>query len=143
MAGMRIKRRSVPGAMISLVPLVDVMLILLVFFMVTSTYLNLDIVPAVDPADTPPDLGQTNSGTDKSAPLLVRIAADGQPAIRGQTMSLRELEAHIRTRLQDAPLTSVVVLPSASANMQALISVMDAATGAGATRLQVIRLEAR
>ncbi|MEC9310117.1 MAG: biopolymer transporter ExbD, partial [Pseudomonadota bacterium] len=35
---MILKRASRPRALISLVPMIDVMLILLVFFMVTSTY---------------------------------------------------------------------------------------------------------
>ena len=48
-----LKRRSRNGPLISLVPMIDVMLILLVFFMVTSTYLNLDMIPAVRQQDPP------------------------------------------------------------------------------------------
>ena len=49
MAALSLTRPSRPRALISLVPMIDVMLILLVFFMVTSTYLNLDMIPAVRP----------------------------------------------------------------------------------------------
>jgi len=143
MSGINLKRVSPPKGFISLVPLVDVMLILLVFFMVTSTYLNLDMLPAIERTDETLAESQALPGNSKSTPLLIRLGSDGQPAVRGQTLSLAELSARIRIRLADAPLTAVVVLPSAAAKMQALISVMDAATHAGATRLSVIRLEAR
>ena len=147
-ASIKIKRNQPPKPLISLVPLVDVMLILLVFFMVTSTYLDLDIVPAIERTDstaaagTPTD-AQPAAGGTMPAPLLIRLGSDGLPALHGQTMTFAHLQATIRARLIKAPLTAIVVLPSGAANMQALISVMDAATDAGATRLQVIQLEAR
>lgn len=143
MASINIKRNPPPRALISLVPLIDVMLILLIFFMVTSTYLNLDIVPAIERSDNAPAPDQTTASDSASRPLLIRLGADGQPALRGQTLSLAALGDTIRARLDAAPATSIVVLPSAAAKMQALISVMDTATAAGATRLRVIRLEAR
>jgi len=75
--------------------------------------------------------------------MLIRLGSDGLPALRGQTMTLPELQAAIRARLFEVPTTTIVVLPSGAAKMQALISVMDAATDAGATGLQVLRLQAR
>ena len=138
MAQISLKRPTPPRALISLVPMIDVMLILLVFFMVTSTYLDLDMVPAVKQSD------QGAAATAGPAPVfLVRIGADGQPVLRGQTIDLQTLGGEVSARLADAPLTQVVLLPSGSADMQALISIMDRITQAGATRLRVIRLEAR
>lgn len=143
MSGINLKRTSSPKALISLVPLIDVMLILLVFFMVTSTYLNLDMISAIKRTDETPAENQIAPGNSNLAPIFIRLGSDGQPALRGQTLSLADLSAQIRIRLADAPLTAILVLPSAAANMQALISVMDAASQAGASRLRVIRLEAR
>ena len=73
-------RRPRPArALISLVAMIDVLLILLVFFMVTSTYLDLDMIPAVSQD------GEASSGTTETAtaqPLLVRIGADGAAQTR-------------------------------------------------------------
>ena len=44
---MQLSRPRPAKTLISLVPMIDVMLILLVFFMVTSTYLNLDILSLI------------------------------------------------------------------------------------------------
>lgn len=137
---MQIKRPARPGPLISLVPMIDVMLILLVFFMVTSTYLNLDMIPAVrqDEAAAAPPATSEPAGT-----VMIRLGADGVPAIAGQAMTAADLGAVLAARLADEPLTQVVILPSGAAPTQALITVMDTATSAGAVRLRVIRLEAR
>ncbi|MCF6232395.1 MAG: biopolymer transporter ExbD [Rhodobacteraceae bacterium] len=137
---MTLKRPIKPKALISLVPMIDVMLILLVFFMVTSTYLNLDMIPAVrqqDQAQAPASDGQTAST------LMIRLGSDGAAVIRGRAITDRDLERLLRQRLRDEPLTQVVVLPSGAATTQSLISVMDVATRAGVLRLRVIRLQAR
>lgn len=133
-------RRARPAkTLISLVPMIDVMLILLVFFMVTSSYLNLDMMPMVESAETTQAAGPAESAT----PLLIRIAADGRPQIRGQPLDADELTTLIRARLAENPLASVIVLPSGAATTQQLVTVMDMATQAGATRLRLIRLEPR
>ncbi len=143
MAQVLIKRAPPPKALISLVPLIDVMLILLVFFMVTSTYLDLDMVPAVDRASqAAPDTAPTGRASAKAgAPMLIRIGSDGRPALRGRPLEREALAAAIRARLDAAPRTRILILPLAGSRMQALISVMETATLAGATRLRVVRLE--
>jgi biopolymer transport protein ExbD len=133
---MQITRTQSPKTMISLVPMVDVMLILLVFFMVTSTYLNLDMIPVVDTAEQP----AAATATDDAATLLIHLAADGRARVRGQPHGADSLAALIRTQLSVNPLTSFVVLPSGGATTQNLVTVMDTATRAGATRLRLIRL---
>ncbi len=136
---MELRRARPAKTLISLVPMIDVMLILLVFFMVTSSYLNLDMMPMVESAEDAPAAG----ARDSAAPLLIRIAADGRPHIRGQPLDASQLTSLIRSRLTESPLSSVIVLPSGAATTQHLVSLMDTATQAGATRLRLIRLEPR
>ena len=135
-----LKRPKPPKALISLVPMIDVLLILLVFFMVTSTYLNLDMIPAVQRADDPaiadPQLTET-----AGAPMMIRIGSDGIPTVRGEGLAMSELETLFLSRLQNTPALRVLILPSGAADMQSLVSVMDAATRSGVTNLRVVRLE--
>ncbi|MBM2321231.1 biopolymer transporter ExbD [Marivita cryptomonadis] len=137
---MALTRPKPPKALISLVPMIDVLLILLVFFMVTSTYLNLDMIPAVQRADDPaiadPQLTET-----AGAPMMIRIGSDGIPTVRGEGLAVPELETLFLSRLQDTPALRVLILPSGAADMQSLVSVMDAATRSGVTNLRVVRLE--
>ena len=90
-------RRAQPRRLISLTPLVDVFLILLVFFMVTSTYLDLNMIPAITPDDeTATSSGSGSSGDESS--VLIRIGADGQAVLRGRTMSPDDLIEASRAR---------------------------------------------
>ena len=134
---MTLNRPARPRALISLVPMIDVMLILLVFFMVTSTYLNLDMIPAVRPSEGAAGSTQAPAGT-----LMIRLGADGVPVLRGTALDEETLRATLTSAIADEPLTQVVILPSGAARTQALITVMDTAALAGVTRLRVLRLEA-
>ena len=140
MAGLTLKRPTRPRALISLVPMIDVMLILLVFFMVTSTYLNLDMIPAVKRAEAP---AAAPPGSEQGGTVMIRLGADGVPVLRGRALPGPALSGALEEVLARAPLTQVIVLPSGAARTQALVSVMEAAAQAGAVRLRVVRLEAR
>ena len=133
---MILKRASRPRALISLVPMIDVMLILLVFFMVTSTYLNLDMIPALRAPD-----GATGPAATPTDTVMIRLGADGIPVIRGQPLTGSELDSLLRSTIATDPLTQVLILPSGAASTQALISVMDKAAQADVQQLRVLRLE--
>ena len=139
---MKLARHQIDRPLISLVPMIDVMLIMLVFFMVTSTYLNLDMIPFVERTDDPPATAAPAEAPQGST-LLVRIAADGQIYLRGRALDAATLQAQVAARLKDNPLLSVVILPSTQATTQHLVSAMDQLTRAGATRLRLMQLEAR
>ena len=129
-----------PGARIkaiSVVPLVDVLLILLVFFMVTSTYLDLDTVPISQASEAAPAPGEAPSA---GPVLLVRIGPDGTLGIAGEALSLDGLGSLLATRLAEDETLNLIVLPSPRADVQALVAVMDRATLSGVTRLRVVRL---
>lgn len=131
----RPRRRS--GPMITLVPMIDVMMILLIFFMVTSTYLDLDRIPAVAP-----EQGGGAAAAGEPRVVMIRIAETGA-VIRGTRIAPDELGAAIAAELAQDRATQFLLLPSAEAPLQALVAAMDAATAAGARSVRVIRLEGR
>lgn len=135
---MILSRRPRPQALISLVPMIDVMLILLVFFMVTSTYLNLDMIPALRPAEA-----AAEPGPAPETRLMIRIQADGRPNLRGKALSSQEFSQILAQALVTDPSTQLLILPSGSAPTQALITVMDLSATAGVQNMRVLRLEAR
>ena len=133
---MILKRAAPRPAPISLVPMIDVMLILLVFFMVTSSYLNLDMIPAVQPGG--------NAGASARKPqntLMIRISSDGRAYLRGQALSAQMLETTLQD-LNKSEGAQLFLLPSGAAKTQDLVAVMDLATSLGLTQVKVLRLEA-
>ncbi len=139
---MRLNRKRRVGMIISVTPLVDVMMILLVFFMVTSTYLDLDMIPLVGGdrpggrAEAPVPVEQVQQGSS----LLVRLAADGRVYVSGEQVGLDGLRALVQIRVATRPSTPVLVLPSGAASTQALVSLMDAIALAGGRNVRVVRL---
>ena len=149
MAGFAIKRPGHRRSLISVVSMIDVMMILLFFFMVTSTYLNLDMIPALQKADDPPTTAPnttpsstTPSTTTPSTTLMIRISADGSTMVGGQSLDPAALTSLLKTRLATDPLTPIVLFPSGAAHLQDLIRTMDVVTKSGAVRVKVIRIEA-
>ena len=140
-ATLMLRRPRPARALISLVAMIDVLLILLVFFMVTSTYLDLDMIPAV--SQDSDAAASAAPAQDTALPVLIRIGSDGAPVIRGQTLNLTELESMLEARVAETAALPVMLLPTGVAQAQSLVSVMDVATSAGVTNLRVIRLEAR
>ena len=113
------------GPLISLVPMIDVMLILLVFFMVTSTYLNLDMIPAVQ---------QQNSAASGPAPkgttVMIRLGAGGDPVVSGQPVAMGDLAAVLRARLAGDPDLEAALIgpPEADAPFKSLPARLPADT---------------
>lgn len=137
---MQLSRSKPHRSLISLVSMIDVLMIMLVFFMVTSTYLNLDMMPMAENADTPETA--PSSGTDASDVVLIRLAEDGTAFVQGRPLAGAQLSGLFADRLAQMPELRVIVLPSGGAPTQALVTLMDTATRAGVSRLRVIRLEA-
>ena len=135
-------RRRTSPRLISLTPLVDVFLIMLIFFMVTSSFLNLDIIPAVRQADDPALPASAAEGAPGASPALVRLAPDGSAVYRGRALDAAGLAAALDAGSGGLAARQVLVLPSARAPMQALVSLIDALTLAGARSVQVVRIEA-
>ena len=146
MSAVRIRRPARAGPAILLTPLVDVLLILLVFFMVTSTYLDLDMIPMAEPAETPvatvaPPTGTTDAAGSASGTILIRLDAAGRAHLAGATLAGPALAEAVARRLETAGPAPVLILPSARASTQALVDVLGAVSAAGAERVQVVRFD--
>ena len=132
-------RRKQQGRLIPLTPLVDVFLILLIFFMVTSSFLNIDMIPAFAQDEAPTGGG---GSPETTASVLVRISSDGRLVYRRQSYNAQQFVETLSSQSTDISQANIVVLPSARATMQALVSVVDSLTLAGAQSVQVVQLEA-
>ncbi len=126
-------RRAGAGRRITLVPLIDVLFILLVYFMVTSVYRDLDMIPVVRAQDQSSGGAQVSGGDT----VLFRITANGDVTLRGTPLDPAALE----TALAQAS-GRVLILPSGAAPLWALTKVLDAVSVAGIADARLVRLEA-
>lgn len=139
---MKFRRKPRENVEIGLAPLIDVVFILLLFFVVSSTFtretqLKIDL-PEADSA-----AAQQEAPVN---PLEVVIAADGSYAVNGQALHKSDL-ATLSRALQEASAgdSSLPLVISADAHTphQAVVTAMDAAGKLGFTRLRISTVEAR
>lgn len=134
---MKTMRRRGVLPKVTLVPLIDVLFILLFYFMVTSVYLDLDMIPVSQETEEPGDAVDEPPGGS----ILLRIDTEGRTVIRGTVIRATELSGWFQQG--DRAANTVLILPSGEAPVQALATVMDALARAGVTRTRLVRLEAR
>lgn len=132
---MQLKRAKPPQRLISLVSMIDVLLIMLVFFMVTSTYLNLDMIPMAQSSE---ESTSTAPATEPKT-VMIRLGGDGRTYLQGRPTQLSQLAQTLQSR---DPNTNVLILPSARASTQSLVTLMDTLTTSGITSLRIVQLEA-
>lgn len=124
-------RRGRRRPLISLTPLIDVVFILLIFFMLASSFLDWR---AID-LDTPQAAA---AGSPMEGALLIEVRPEGL-RLSGESMTLDALAAEIVDRLESEPDRSVLVKPAAGVRLQAAVDVVDRLAAAGISRLSFIR----
>lgn len=128
----RLHRKGVRRT-ISLVPLVDVLLILLVFFMVTSRYEPLAAVPIVTAAGA-----ASGPPTAAGATELLRLDAEGRAWTAGSGRALDA--AGLAAFFADHRGARFRVLASPEARTQGLVTLAEMAASAGVRDLRLIRV---
>ena len=115
---------------IDLTPMLDVVFIMLIFFIVTSTFVKDSGVDVTRPN------AETAVPTDASS-IQVGIAANNQIWIEKRQIDKRAVRANIERGLAESPGAAVIIIADALSNTETLIDVLDQARLAGATSVSV------
>jgi biopolymer transport protein ExbD len=126
------KRHQPEEPEINLIPFIDVLLVILIFLMLTTTYAKLTELKI--------NLPTANSQAAKPRPreLVVLVTADGRYVINQRLLEGRgvdALAAGLSGAAGAAKDTVIVVTADASATHQSVINVMDAARRVGLSQL--------
>ncbi|AGA91866.1 biopolymer transport protein [Thioflavicoccus mobilis 8321] len=118
-------------ARIEIVPMIDIMLFLLVFFMM----MTLHMIPATGLTSRLP--ASTSAERLERPQVVIALAADGAITVDGEPTSLERL----MTRLLADPEARVVIAGAETAALGDLIAVMDTCRHAGITRIGIATRE--
>ena len=121
-------------ALVSLTPLIDVVFILLVFFMLASSFLDWR---AIDLA--PPGEGADPAAT-RSAAMLIDITRDGL-RLGGQPVERAALLVRVQQRLAEKADQPVVLRPAAGVSLQQVITLLDRLSDIGVSNLSLNRMQ--
>ncbi|HEX4589116.1 MAG TPA: biopolymer transporter ExbD [Gemmataceae bacterium] len=119
-------------------PLIDVALVLLIFFILTTTYETIRKVldlPGVS-AKVPGQIRKVSEEAKKFF-LVVTVRQEGaEPVIQveKQTVRLEDLDAALQRNVADSKKTTMLLDASPNVDYGVVMSVIDAARGAGVTK---------
>lgn len=124
-------------AEINMTPLIDIMLVLLIIFMVTSTAAlesGLDI-----------QLPKTSVTNEKKQDeiLIISLGKDGSVALQGKAVKEADLSSSIAAKLQELKTESVILEGDSSAFLGKAVEIMDMAKQAGAKSFSIAAEEDR
>lgn len=120
----RKRRNPVPV----ILPLIDILAILLIFFIVTTTFkknpprLQINLPESVTAVQTP---------AEKDEPLLLQIKGEEEIALGDEVVPLPELAATLRQKISEQPGRPLVMQADREAPFGVVVRVLDALREAG------------
>ena len=117
---------------INLIPFIDVLLVVLIFLMLSTTYSKFTQLQV--------NLPVADAQVQQSSPkeLIVSISADGRYAINKDSLeggSVEDITRALSLAARDAREAVIIISADAAATHQSVINVMDAARRAGLVRI--------
>jgi biopolymer transport protein ExbD len=129
---MKFSRRRLEEPEINLIPFIDVLLVVLIFLMLSTTYSRFTELQVTLPS------AEADKLRDRPAEIIVAVANDGRYAVNRKAVEGRSVEL-LTTELAAAaagrPDAVVVISADALAAHQSVVNVLDAARRAGLTKL--------
>jgi biopolymer transport protein ExbD len=117
---------------INLIPFIDVLLVVLIFLMLSTTYSRFTELQVTLPTADAEKL------KERPQELVVSVGSDGRYAVNRQALDGRSVElltARLKELSSGRPETVVVVTADALAAHQSVVNVLDAARRAGLARV--------
>ncbi len=115
---------------LDIAPLIDIVFLLLVFFMLTSTFM----VPEAIELELP----ESNSAqVSDITPIVVSLNPAGQLALNGEHIELKQLREAIEPLIKQNADVPITLKSDASTQVQQLLQVMDEIRAAGGTDVAI------
>ncbi|WP_163327843.1 ExbD/TolR family protein [Desulfurobacterium thermolithotrophum] len=120
-----------------IVPMVDVMLFLLAFFVLIAG----SIIPGLAIKTNPPETTQKTKVNIKKETVTITIKKDGSIYFKEKKVSLEDLKRLLKEAKRKNPLISVAINADRDSKVQLLVSVMDTAQEVGINSIGLIAKE--
>lgn len=128
---MRVPRREQPKARIEIIPMIDVIFFLLVFFMVST--LSMTINRGL-PVNLPT---AATSQKDLRENFNLTLTQDGEMFLNKEPIALQDLGPRVRAALAGEPELMVIINADGDVRHHAVVEVMDELRVAGVARLAI------
>ena len=115
---------------INMTPMLDVVFIMLIFFIVTANFIK---EPGLE--INRPD--SNTAETQENAAILIAVGPTGEIWMDGRRIDVRQVKANITKLLADNPQGTVVIQADEKATADSIIAVMDQSRDAGVYQISL------
>jgi len=121
---------------LNVAPLIDVVFLLLIFFMLASTFIKPEAIDLMLE-------GSSTAGGSAEEMLNIEVVVDGSIRLNGLRLSMPQLETELASRIQGDQTRPVTIKAAAEVPVQTLVNIMDRVRAAGTNNLRLATPEAR
>ncbi len=129
---MRRKSRASDEAEINITPMLDIVFIMLIFFIVTTSFVKEKGLEVSRPSSSPPKEVKKNKG-----PIVIKIDANGNIVLKGRVLERKAVQANLEREKAEKPDSPLIVAAHPDADTDALVTILDAAKEVGVENVSV------
>ena len=122
-SGLSKRKAEEPAGEIDLTPMLDVVFILLIFFIVTSVFVTEAGIEVLKPE-------ASTAEPKKGDLILIAVSPEGDVWIDGEQVDPRFIRSRFELRLAEAPNSSVIIQADQNSNNEYVMLILEAARDA-------------
>ncbi|MCB0322112.1 MAG: biopolymer transporter ExbD [Bdellovibrionales bacterium] len=128
---MQIRRARKVSTELEMAPLIDVVFLLLIFFLLTSSFIQSEAIELSLPQS------ESAAQTEEDQPLIVSVTSEGVVHFQEQEISLADLKAELSTEFSKDAERAVILRTDGETQVEAMVGVLDAVRLAGGTNVNI------
>jgi biopolymer transport protein ExbD len=129
---MRRKHHADDEAEINITPMLDIVFIMLIFFIVTTSFVKEKGLEVSRPSNSPPQEIKKNKG-----PIVVKIDGNGNIILKGRMLERKAVQANLEREKAEKPDSPLIIAAHPDAETDALVTILDAADAVGVASVSV------
>lgn len=129
---MRRKHHAAEEAEINITPLLDIVFIMLIFFIVTTSFVKESGLEVSRPSNSPPKEIKKNKG-----PIVLKIDSVGNITLKGRILENKAVRANLEREKAEKPDSPLIIAAHPDADTNALVIILDAADAVGVASVSV------
>lgn len=129
---MKRRRHLEDEAEINITPMLDIVFIMLIFFIVTTSFVKEQGLEVSRPSNTPPREVKQDKG-----PIVVKIDSSSLISIKGRVLEPGAIEANLEREKAEKPSSPLIIAAHPDGDTEALVTILDAAKAVGLESVSV------
>ncbi len=129
---MKRRRHIEDEAEINITPMLDIVFIMLIFFIVTTSFVKEKGLEVSRPSNAPPKEIKQDKG-----PIVVKIDSASLISLKGRILETGAVEANLEREKSEKPDSTLIIAAHPEADTDALVTILDAAKAVGIEAVSV------